>query len=245
MQEGARREVMVGRTTYGESQPNPEATNLRGKPFQQRDQAGRITTPEYDFKGNPLSSTREITTDVEPTLDGVAPADLTEQDIEFLTGETGWSREYLSFYATAAKLSQQTKLPTEAFYGLFRQQMPTGLPQLLAQSPKTLRRTLQNAIRENIIPARVGEELDSIMAGIKEQVIEQAFVKPGKDKASLGELIGTSITDQKMQRTIVSRYVEHKGTPEEFWAELRKDERLGDKVDDLQFRNHLKIPSLA
>ena len=47
--------MLVGRTVYGESQPNPEANNLRGKVVQLFDQAGVVTSDDYDFKGNLLA----------------------------------------------------------------------------------------------------------------------------------------------------------------------------------------------
>ncbi|UZR27237.1 SpvB/TcaC N-terminal domain-containing protein [Methylococcus mesophilus] len=34
--------------------------NLLGKPYKHYDEAGRITVPAYDFKGNPLSQTRQV-----------------------------------------------------------------------------------------------------------------------------------------------------------------------------------------
>ena len=62
MSEGAGQELLVGRTVYGETQPNPEAKNLRGKVYQVFDQAGVVTSDEYDFKGNLLSSHRQLAT---------------------------------------------------------------------------------------------------------------------------------------------------------------------------------------
>src|SRR5439155_13994577 len=40
LDEGAGTELLVGRTIYGEDRPNPEASNLRGKVVELRDQAG-------------------------------------------------------------------------------------------------------------------------------------------------------------------------------------------------------------
>ena len=55
--EGVRsRSVAVGRTIYGEGQPNAEVENQRGKVVQLFDQAGVVTTEDYDFKGNLLAS---------------------------------------------------------------------------------------------------------------------------------------------------------------------------------------------
>ena len=52
--------VLVGRTIYGESQLNAELQNLRGKVYQVYDQAGLVTSEGYDFKGNLLSSSRQL-----------------------------------------------------------------------------------------------------------------------------------------------------------------------------------------
>src|SRR5207253_703391 len=60
LREGAGSEMVVGRSTYGETRPNPEASNLRGKVVQLFDQAGVVTSDEYDFKGNLLRSQRQL-----------------------------------------------------------------------------------------------------------------------------------------------------------------------------------------
>lgn len=60
MREGAGSELLVWRTVYGEMRPNPEECNLRGKAFQVFDQAGVVTSDEYDFKGNLLSGCRQL-----------------------------------------------------------------------------------------------------------------------------------------------------------------------------------------
>ena len=60
LRDGAGPEMAVGRSIYGETQPNPEASNLRGKLVQLFDQAGVVTSEDYDFKGNLLSSERKL-----------------------------------------------------------------------------------------------------------------------------------------------------------------------------------------
>ena len=54
---------------YGESQPDPETDNLRGKPYQTFDGAGVVTTGEYDFKGNALAGSRQLAADYKTTPD--------------------------------------------------------------------------------------------------------------------------------------------------------------------------------
>ena len=68
LREGAGPERRIGRTVYGESRPTPEARNQRGKAVQLFDQAGVVTTEEYDFKGNPLASRRQLAREYKATL---------------------------------------------------------------------------------------------------------------------------------------------------------------------------------
>jgi RHS repeat-associated protein len=68
LQEGADADLLVGRTIYGESRPTPEANNLRGKVFQVLDQAGIVTSDDYDFKGNLLSRQRQLAQEYSSTL---------------------------------------------------------------------------------------------------------------------------------------------------------------------------------
>jgi RHS repeat-associated protein len=66
---GTAPEVLIGRTVYGESLTNPEAQNQRGKVVQLYDQAGLVTTENYDFKGNLLSNQRQFAVEYKATID--------------------------------------------------------------------------------------------------------------------------------------------------------------------------------
>lgn len=48
------------RVFYGETESDPEQKNLRGQIVKHYDTGGVIFTPEYDFKGRPLYSTRKL-----------------------------------------------------------------------------------------------------------------------------------------------------------------------------------------
>jgi RHS repeat-associated protein len=67
--EGTGAERLIGRTVYGETRPDPESNNLRGKVVQLFDQAGVITTDSYDFKGNLRRSSRQLAREYKATLD--------------------------------------------------------------------------------------------------------------------------------------------------------------------------------
>lgn len=67
--DGTSPEILVGRTVYGENQPDAETSNLRGQAVQLFDQAGVVTSPLYDFKGNPLRNQRQLAQEYKRTLD--------------------------------------------------------------------------------------------------------------------------------------------------------------------------------
>ena len=69
LRQGTGAEVLIGRTVYGESLTDPEAKNQRTKAVQVFDQAGVVTTDSYDFKGNPLSTQRQLAVEYKATLD--------------------------------------------------------------------------------------------------------------------------------------------------------------------------------
>lgn len=76
LREGTGPELLVVRTVYGESRTNPEANNLRAKTVEVFDQAGVVTSDEYDFKGNLLRSQRQLAREYKQTLDWSASVPL-------------------------------------------------------------------------------------------------------------------------------------------------------------------------
>lgn len=87
MQPAVGPEIVVGRTVYGESQPNPETANLRGRLFQVFDQAGLVTTDLYSFKGNQLRVQRQLAAEYAANLDWSAVVPL---DPEIFTTNTSF-----------------------------------------------------------------------------------------------------------------------------------------------------------
>jgi len=72
--------ITIERTIYGESQPNPESKNLRTQVFRLHDQAGTVTTDNYDFKGNLLSTSRQLHTEFRTPIDWQTSTDADMQN---------------------------------------------------------------------------------------------------------------------------------------------------------------------
>lgn len=188
------------------------------------------------------SEYEQLEVELIPLLQGVPPAPnveaatLNDEDIAFLAGETGLDLQHISFFAAAAKLGKATGLAAVVFYGFARQKLPTTLNLLLAENAETQRRALEAAINENIIPASVRSTINSVLDSLKKLVVQQAFAQPSEPgKTSLGALIGTALTNTAQQTELVTRYVNHTGTIEEFWDGMRKDPVYAARVDEIQF----------
>ncbi len=79
---------LVTRVVYGESLPNPEATNHRGRVYRVYDGAGVVTHEAYDFEGNLLRQTRVLAGAYEETVDWSALAELEDvTDLEVAAAE--------------------------------------------------------------------------------------------------------------------------------------------------------------
>ncbi len=63
------REIQFEKLVYGEGQVDDKQRNLRGKLYEHSDTAGVVTSEAYDFKGNPLRTTRQLMVDYKATPD--------------------------------------------------------------------------------------------------------------------------------------------------------------------------------
>ena len=70
------REVMFEKVDYGDGQPHDPAANLRTRVWKAHDTAGVVTTEAYDFKGNLLRGSRQLTSDYKSVPDWSAQVTL-------------------------------------------------------------------------------------------------------------------------------------------------------------------------
>jgi len=78
VQTGTQNETLAEVRIYGERVANADAVNLRGKPYQVYDGAGVVATSPYDFKGNLLTTSRQVTVAYQAVPDWSALATLTD-----------------------------------------------------------------------------------------------------------------------------------------------------------------------
>lgn len=179
-----------------------------------------------------------------PIMSGVSPAELTEEDHDFLRQETGIDEQHLAFLTTAAQHGRQTDLAPEIFYGLFRQGLALTLSGLLAAGPRAHRRALEASLREHIVPAALQDRLETLLESLQQSLVRRSFEpSENEERPPVVELLVTTSLLRSAQETFVDRYLKHEGPIEEFWEALREhpDFRQDGQLDDVQLTLRLGL----
>lgn len=128
------------------------------------------------------SEYERLVAQIAPVLEGIPVAELTDDDIAFLGNELGLeqqrdARSRLGWLRRSGWLARETDLPTEAFYGWGRKDLPapfselsqvpirdlpTVLDKLAGQSDDELRGALIAAVAESVIPPGLRGRLDEV-----------------------------------------------------------------------------------
>ena len=193
----------------------------------------------------PASEYQKLMETLAPLLQDTVLAELTEEDITFLASKIGVFPQQITDLIHSAQLGEKAKCPMEVFYGLFRQNFPTSMSALLAQSPEAQRNTLETAISNNIVPATVRDFLDAVLERFQELVVENALepLEPlPSGTTHLGDLLNTvqGVTAEQ-RREFLKLLVSHRAPYEGFWEELRENAEFREAVDDLQFTLQLGV----
>ncbi len=200
-----------------------------------------------------LSEFEQLTQDAAADIASILPEDLTEDDLNFLAGDTGWDRQKLSWWRDAAKSAVQVTaspavsthvlvtdtpaagpLSPAVFYGWFRQKMPTDLAALWGNTTRQLIDALNAALRSRIIPQEIGKQLDAIANEIDRQRAASSLKSAGAGaRPSLGDVLATMPTplDPNKQVLVAHAAFENPKLDSRFSDSLKKaglnDEEVG------------------
>ena len=141
----------------------------------------------------------------------VAIADLQEtdkfKDISFLANETGEAAIKIAFLPIAFTLSGSTEITPDIFYGLFRLQYPTDLNALLLIKSESIANGINKAISENIISAKWGSQVDSIVQRLNQ--LATGLILSGTDdkSAAFKQIMSAVLPIPEQQQTFVAVYL--------------------------------------
>jgi hypothetical protein len=133
----------------------------------------RKKVKEREYRGP--SEYQQLMDELTTILQGAKLADLAEEDITSLATKAKIDPRKIAYLAHSARLGEKAKLLPEVFYGFLRQNLPTSLSALLAQSPEVQRSALETAIGSNIIPDTVRESLEPTFERLQRLTVEHAF----------------------------------------------------------------------
>jgi hypothetical protein len=167
---------------------------------------------------------------LEPALEGIGPADLSDEDLQFLAGDTGVSLERIALLRQSAKVATETEIPAEVFYALARAGMPIDDPARLSQHPlPALRRALESAIDDHVLPERLKDELDSLMDRLRARALDEVL-RPDirSDRPPVGALLATSRLSPAAKESLVAVALEQEGARADFWLRVAEAPELAD-----------------
>ncbi|HEU4932652.1 MAG TPA: neuraminidase-like domain-containing protein, partial [Pyrinomonadaceae bacterium] len=167
-----------------------------------------------------ISEFEKIVNEIKPLVEGVvAHADLNDDDIAFLSGETRIDAELLTLLAESARRNRQAiAIEPSVFYGLFRQNLPTILEELMQNEISLLRAALETSSNQGIIAQLSQTELDQIAEKLR--ILKASLIlapAPPGETSSLGDLLGTTPLTMDQQQFVAGLIVQHGGTPKSFW----------------------------
>jgi hypothetical protein len=198
-----------------------------------------------------LSEFERIVAEISTLIKNIPHKDLTEADITFLAGETGIDAAILTTLAESARRNVQAgSIPQPAFYGLFRQGLPTVLEDLLQNEISTLRAALESSSNDAIIPKLSSAQLDQVaddLRALKASLILQTG--GAGNTSSLGDLFLNSGLSLDRRTTVAGLLVAHGGPTRSFWDAIAATNFSPEEKNNVRFtlqtgdltKNHLPL----
>lgn len=160
-----------------------------------------------------------IQTRLAPVLGTVKPAELNENDIAYLAGDSGIDTEQIRHFAVAAQAGATAGVDSPVFYGLARKGFPPTLDRLLATDPEAQRQTLAAAARDNLIPPSLAHNIPQVVAQLQQAAVSRTIAAGA---TRLGGTLSIPLADAKLQTAFLNTFLANRTSGEDFWAALAK-----------------------
>jgi len=172
------------------------------------------------------------------------PADLNEEDVDFLACNLDLDPEHVALFVVSARHHRETDVMAQVYYGMLRQGLSSDLKTLIAHSPETLNDALVTSVGENIIDPLPKTGISRILRQLQNQIVRLALQDPEPDRPTFSALFEIAGVKSRHRQRILADYVDREGTVEEYWRRLRDDPDINnDELDRLQ--ETLKLSTIA
>jgi hypothetical protein len=206
-----------------------------------QDNVVNLTVSNDAYKGDPLFL--KLKTNLQPYADELNRKEITEDDILFISAQKNLEPQEVSPWMRASQLEKETNISAQAFYGFFKQGLPTDANSLSAVNTDDMKKALIESAKESFIPDSVAANADEIIKEWNNYIVGKALQeKPEKIDASLGDILNIASVSTEDQKAILQKYLDYQGTIEDFWSELSVT-YSEQKVKQIQYA--LQVSALA
>jgi hypothetical protein len=178
-----------------------------------------------------LSEYDQLNRRLKPFLKDISPGELDNDSLALLAGKTRINPGTIAYLIQADRLEKETKIPAEAYYGMFRAKLPFSLPALAAQDKNIQKKAIETAASANIIGKNIAEKADEILSTLDNCKVEEMIKQPElpAGQMSLGTFLDIAGLKTNQKKTFANLFSKHTGSSKEFWTCLRKESGFDDK----------------
>ncbi len=183
-----------------------------------------VSSPAYP----PPSEFAQIGRQLDPLLAEADLAALDRDALALLAGKTGLSPLQVTHYVQAKRFAQAGRVPAEAYYGLFRANLPVNKIALSAQDSQMLAKALETASRAGAIDpglAAKPEAIARLVTQLGTEAIDELVKQPvlSDGTPSLGAFARLAGLNDAQQRALVQLAQAPDGGGREFWQRLESN----------------------
>lgn len=139
-------------------------------------------------------------------------------DIQFIAGQTGKQAADVWHYVYAKQLEQQTTIPAEIFYGLFRSGLPADINSLLNMGSTAIKEAITTAATSNFISSDTAAKADGIVKKWNNFSSNQLLnARSDNVDTTLADIFSLAVPDKEKQQQIVLAHTESNNDTDNFW----------------------------
>ncbi|SFU08195.1 virulence plasmid A protein [Geodermatophilus amargosae] len=150
---------------------------------------------------------------IDPLLGGAKLRELPEERLSVVASVSGASTDAVTALARSERVAAETHLPVDVLYGVARSGLDPSPASLLRLGRDGVARVIDEALRNNLLPAERAAERDRVLEQVASVLINTAL-RPADvgEPASLGDVLGT-VLDDTSRRALVSACAPHLDRP--------------------------------
>ncbi len=168
--------------------------------------------------------------------------------LAYLSGKSGSKEGQVADYIKADKQHRSTGIDRSFFYALNKRGLTTDTLVLAQQPDRVLRKAVERAVAENLIPKTSLGDLDKQLGQLYNHASE-VHIKEGGKETAIGNAIKASSLNKGQSKRILDAFHQKSGTSGDLWKEIEAeaglDKKLVEEVKSTLELSHLSANNLG